>query len=174
MSITLYQIAEDYRAILSLMDHADENDDPETLRQAMQTTLEDLNLDEQFSEKALAVACFTRELEGEALAVKATEDSIRSRRKQIESKVDFLRHYLTIQLQKCGKTELKNHQILVKLRKTPPRIMVDDADSIPAQFKETEMVTTIRKNWMQESLRSGEFASIPGIHLETGMALTLR
>lgn len=171
--LKLYEIADQYREILSLMDHADE-DDPETLRHAVQTTLEDLNLDEQFTEKALAVACFTRELEGEALAVKATEDSNRSRRKQIESKVDFLRHYLTIQLQKVGKTELKNHQILVKLRKTPPRIVIDDESAIPDQFKETEIVTTIRKNWMQEALRSGECSSISGIHLETGMALTLR
>nr|WP_172452547.1 siphovirus Gp157 family protein [Chromatium okenii] len=71
MSITLYQIADDYRDILSLMES--DYDDPE-LRQLVQDTLDQLQLDDQFTDKALAVACYTRELELEAEAVKATEN----------------------------------------------------------------------------------------------------
>jgi uncharacterized protein with HEPN domain len=172
MSISLYQIAEDYRDILSLMDDSD-SDDPETLHQLVQDTLDQLQLDEQFTDKALAVACYTRELELEAEAVKNTETSIRNRRKQLESRSEFLRNYLITQLQKVNKTELKSNQIVVRLRKTPARIIVDDESMIPDQFKEVETLTHIRKNWMQEQLRLG-VNSIPGVHLETGVSLTLR
>ncbi|WP_172452549.1 hypothetical protein [Chromatium okenii] len=44
MSITLYQIADDYRDILSLMDS--DSDDPEILRQLVQDTLDQLQLDD--------------------------------------------------------------------------------------------------------------------------------
>jgi len=171
MSITLYQIADDYRDILSLMDS--DSDDPATLHQLVQDTLDQLQLDDQFTDKALAVACYTRELELEAEAVKATENIIRNRRKRLESRSEFLRNYLITQLQKVNKTELKSNQIVVRLRKTPARIIVDDESMIPEQYKEVETVTTIRKNWMQEQLRLG-VDSIPGIHLETGVSLTMR
>ncbi|MBK1642854.1 hypothetical protein CKO12_13440 [Chromatium okenii] len=171
MSITLYQIADDYRDILSLMES--DVDDPATLHQLVQDTLDQLQLDEQFTDKALAVACYVRETELEAEAVKATETSIRNRRKQLECRSEFLRNYLITQLQKVNKTELKSNQIVVRLRKTPARIIVDDESMIPDQFKEVETLTHIRKNWMQEKLRLG-VDSIPGVHLETGVSLTLR
>jgi hypothetical protein len=171
MSITLYQIADDYRDILSLMES--DSDDPTTLHQLVQNTLDQLQLDDQFTDKALAVACYTRELELEAEAVALTEKSIRNRRKALESRSEFLRNYLITQLQKVNKTELKSNQIIIRLRKTPARIIVDDESMIPDQFKEVETLTHIRKNWMQEQLRLGvDF--IPGVHLETGVSLTLR
>lgn len=175
MSLPLYQIADQYRDILSSVDQiASDEDNPEVLKQLLQDTLDSLNLDQQFADKALAVACYAREVEAEAQAVKQTEDSLRLRRKRLEMRSEWLRDYLLTQMQKANKAELKNAQILVKLRKTPPRIVVDKESDIPEEFKEFETVTHIRKNWMLEKLKSGDVDSIAGVHLETGVTLTLR
>ncbi len=175
MSLPLYQIADQYRDILSSVDQiASDEDNPEVLQQLLQDTLDSLNLDQQFADKALAVACYTRELEAEAQAVKQTEESLRLRRKRLEMRSEWLRDYLLTQMQKANKTELKNAQILVKLRKTPPRIVVYKESDIPEEFKEVETITRLRKSWMMEKLKSGDMDFIPGVHLETGVTLSLK
>ncbi len=174
MSLPLYKIADQYREILSMVDRQDIGvEHSESLKQCVQDTLDSLDLDKQFSDKALAVACFTRELEAEAIAVKQTEDSLRNRRKSLEIRAEWMRDYLLVQLQKTNTSELKNDQIMVKLRKCPSRLCVIDEDEIPDEFKEVETVTSIRKKMMLDKLRSGELESIPGVVIEQGITLSL-
>ena len=175
--LPLFQIADQYRIILSQADDIDELE-PEaadSLKQSVIDTLEALNLDDQFTDKALAVAAFTREIEAEAAAVKDTENALKSRRKRLENRALFMRDYLLIQMQKVGKVELKNHQLLVKVRKCPPRILVESETMIPDEFKEVEILTKVCKAKMLEYFRSGAVTDIPGVQLDTsGLSLSIR
>jgi hypothetical protein len=149
----------------------------EYLKQLAQDTLDSLHLDElgkQFDEKALAVAAFAKEVNAECEAVKNVEETLRKRRKRLEFMYEYMRDYLCVQLQKVGKSSVKNNEIVVSLRKTPGRIVIDKESEIPPEYIETQTITNIRKNWMLEKLKSGELDSIPGVHVETGFSLSLR
>jgi hypothetical protein len=178
MGIPLYAIADKYREILSGVERHDIGvEDPESLKQCIQDSLSALNLDDLdglFIEKALAVACYTREIEAEANAVKQTEDALKSRRKSLEIRAEWLRDYLLVQMQKTNRSELKDNQIMVKLRKCPSRLRVINEDEIPDEFKKLETVTHIFKQDMLSKLRSGEISSIPGVEMETGFTLNIR
>lgn len=172
--LPLYQIANQYREILSQADQPDISlEESEALKQCVEDTLESLNLDDQFNDKALAVACFTKELEAEAQAVKQTEETLRNRRKRLEIRANWMRDYLLVQLQKVQKSELKNDQIVIKLRSCPPKIVVDSEALIPSEFKEVETTIKICKSKMLEQFRNGT-DTIPGVHVETGLTLSLR
>jgi hypothetical protein len=175
MSLTLYQIADQYRMILRELDQPDIGvEDQDALKLLVQNTLNNLDLDTAFEEKALAVGMFCKELASEAEAVKKTEESLRSRRKSLELRYEWLRDYLLVQMQKVKKAEVKNDQIVLKLRKTPGRLVIDRESDIPPEYIETQTITSVRKNWMLEKLKSGELDSIPGVHVETGFSLSLR
>jgi hypothetical protein len=178
MGIPLYRIADQYRITLELMHQDDIGvENSEYLKQLAQDTLDSLNiseLDKLFDEKILAVAAFTKEVFAESEAVKNVEETLRKRRKRLEFLHEYMRDYMSVQLQKVGKSSVKNNEIVISLRKTPGRIVIDKESEIPPEYIETQTITNIRKNWMLDKLKSGEVDSIPGVHMETGFTLSMR
>lgn len=173
--LKLYEIADDIRALLAVLEDPEPDPNrPDSLQEAVRDTLAALNLDTQFEQKALSVSCFIKELEAELNAVQDTLNGFKSRSKHLEHRIGWLKDYLLVNMQKVGKTELQDHQIRVKLRKTPAKVVIDNEAVIPDAFKETETLVHIRKSWMLDQLRSGQVDVIPGIHLETGFALSIR
>lgn len=173
MALKLYEIADQIRSLLALADSDD--DDPEHLAEAIQDTLEGLNLDEDFTRKGCAVACYSEELLAEANAVREVEETLKRRRKRLETRSEFLREYLRVQMLKVNKTELKDAQIVCKLRKSPGRIQVLAEDLIPAEYLEVETSLKVLKAKMLEAFRTAQVESIPGVKYDTsGMTLSIR
>lgn len=173
MYLKLYEIADQYRSILAMADSDDEN--PENLAETIQDTLEALNLEEDFTRKGCAVACYSQELLAEANAVREVEESLKRRRKRLETRSEYLRDYLRVQMCKVNKTELKDEQIVCKLRKSPGRIQVLAEDLIPPEYLEVETSLKILKSKMLDAFRSATVESIPGVEYDTsGMSLSIR
>ena len=173
MSLKLYEIADHYRAILASADS--EDDDPASLSQAIQDTLEALNLDEDFVRKGCAVAGFSQELLAEANSVRDVEESLRRRRKRLEARAENFREYLRVQMLKVNKTEIKDEQIVCRLRKSPGRIQVLAEDLIPPEYLEVETSLKVLKAKMLEAFRTAQVESIPGVEYDTsGMTLSIR
>ena len=173
MNLKLYEIADQYRSFLAMADSDDEN--PENLAEAIMDTLDGLNIDEDFTRKGCAVACYSQELLAEANAVREVEENLKRRRKRLETRSEFLRDYLRVQMLKINKSEIKDEQIVCKLRKSPGRIQVLAEDLIPPEYLEVETNLKVLKAKMLEAFRSATVENIPGVEYDvSGMSLTIR
>lgn len=122
-----------------------------------------------FSEKAWNVAAMVLQFDAEADMVRAAEKRMSARRKTLESRADWLRDYLLVQLIRTGTNELSSAEFVVKVCDNPPRTIIDDEDAIPDDYKEEETVISIKKAELRSAMLDGEI--IPGAHLEKGKRL---
>lgn len=123
----------------------------------------------EFSEKAWNVAAMVLQFEAEADMVRTAEKRMSARRKTLESRADWLRDYLLVQLIRTGTHELSSAEFVVKVCDNPPRTVIDDEDAIPDDYKEEETVITIKKAELRSAMLDGEI--IPGAHLEKAKRL---
>lgn len=165
MDLKLYEVTETYlRALNSLED----SDLPE---QVIQDTLE--GLAGALEVKAKNVAAFCYNLEAEVDAIQAAIDKMIARRQATKKRIDWLRHYLKTNMDRCGITEIKSPEFVLKIVKNPPMVVIDNQESIPAQFM--RIIPETRepdKNALKEALKTGEV--IPGAHLETQTRLSIK
>jgi hypothetical protein len=123
----------------------------------------------EFSEKAWNVAAMVLQFDSEADMVRTAEKRMSARRKTLESRADWLRDYLLVQLIRTGTNELSSAEFVVKVCDNPPRTIIDDEDAIPDDYKEEETVISIKKAELRSAMLDGEI--IPGAHLEKGKRL---
>ncbi len=123
----------------------------------------------EFSEKAWNVAAMVLQFDAEADMVRAAEKRMTTRRKTLESRADWLRDYLLVQLIRTGTHELSSAEFVVKVCDNPPRTVIDDEDAIPDDYKEAETVINIKKAELRSAMLDGEI--IPGVHLEKAKRL---
>jgi len=165
MELKLYEVTDIYlRALKGLED----SDLPENV---VLNTLD--ALEGALEVKATNVAAYFQNLEAEANAIKNAETRMAKRRKAIESRVEWLRHYLKTNMDRCGITEIKSPEFVLKIVKNPPMMVIDHQDAIPEQFM--RIIPETRepdKNALKEALKTGEV--IPGAHLETQTRLSIK
>jgi len=167
----LYAIAEQYRgAMLALSEMDPEELSAAERQQLMTDTLGDIA--EQFREKALNIGALIANTQLEEAALKTMQDRITQRRKAAERKATWLTDYLHTHMAHLGFDDLKNEQIRLKIKKTPPKVIVENADLIPDAYKETQVEVLIRKSLIAEDLKNGR--PVPGTHLEAGTRLDIR
>lgn len=161
--LKLYEIADQYKALLSL-------DDPEVPEEAIKDTLEALEGEMQI--KGASVAACLQNLASEAEAIKQAEQRMKGRREFIERRVESIRQYLQSNMERSGITELKTPELIIKLRKNPGRVEIDCQAALPSKFVATKTETVIDKKGILQAIRNGE--EVPGAHLEQSMRLEIR
>jgi len=167
----LYEISEQYRSALLTFNDLDPSElSEEERQQLMVDTLGDIT--EHFRDKALNIGCFVANLNLEAEALKTMEERIQQRRKAAERKSDWLTEYLHGTMAHLGFDEFKDQQIRLKLKKTPPKVILDDPQVIPEDYRETKIEVLIRKSQIAADLKQG--IAVPGAHLEAGTRLEIR
>lgn len=162
MQKSLYKLADAFCEIAQLL--VDEPDMPNEIIDEI--------LDAQsgeFAEKAWNVAAMVLQFDAEADMVRTAEKRMSARRKTLESRANWLRDYLLVQLIRTGTNELSSAEFVVKVCDNPPRTIIDDEDAIPDDFKEEETVISIKKAELRSAMLDGEI--IPGAHLEKGKRL---
>ena len=164
MTLTLYQITDRYQEALLLLS------DPELPPEVINDTLD--AIEGEFESKALAVAAFIGNLELEASAVREVEDRMTRRRKALEGRAESLREYLHIHMQRLKVQEVKSAEITVKIKRNPPRVVIDNEALLPDDYKEVELTLKVRKQLVQKAL--GEGRTVPGAHLESSTRLDIR
>jgi hypothetical protein len=164
MTLTLYQITDRYREALLLLS------DPELPREVVNDTLE--AIEGEFESKALAVAAFIGNLELEAAAVREVEERMTKRRKALEGRAESLREYLHFHMKRLKMQEVKSAEITAKIKRNPPRVVIDNEALLPDEYKEMELTLTVRKQLVQKAL--GEGRPVPGAHLEASTRLDIR
>lgn len=162
MSKPLYKMADDFIELAQLL--VNESDMPnEIIDEILDSHTSD------FADKSWNVAAMVLQFEGEAEMVRAAEKRMTARRKTLESRADWLRGYLLVQLIRTGTHELSSPEFVVKVCDNPPRVILDDESAIPDEYKEAETVITIKKTELRSAMLDGEI--IPGAHLEKAKRL---
>jgi len=89
----------------------------------------------EIEEKAINVAKYYENLLADATAIKEAESKMAARRKVIEKRAASLKSYLKANMERTGITEISCPYFVVKVKKNPPKVVVDDLEAIPLEFK---------------------------------------
>lgn len=121
----------------------------------------------QAAEKLEGTACYVRELEAEAEAIKAEEDRLAKRRKALENKSSRLKTYMMSALEAMG-GKVKGVMASVRIGKSQA-VTVFDLDALPDAFKRVKVDPD--KVAIKKALKAGE--DIPGAALEDRQSVVI-
>lgn len=120
-------------------------------------------------EKLEATACYVRELEAEAEAIKAEEDRLAKRRKALEGKAARLKTYLMPALEAVG-GKVKGVMASLRISRTQA-VKVLDLEALPEAFRRIKTTIDPDKTAIKKALKSGE--DIPGAVLEERQSVVI-
>ena len=161
--LALYEVADVYLRALERLQDSEE--------QATQNMLD--SLEGALEVKATNVAAYAQNLEAEVNAIQEAIDKMIARRQAAKKRIEWLRHYLKTNMDRCGITEIKSPEFVLKIKKNPPMVVIDEQSMIPLQFMRVIPETKeVDKMALKEALKTGEV--IPGAHLETQTRLEIK
>ncbi len=162
-TLRLYELSSDY---LHALDELSEMDD--LPMEAIADTLE--GLAGAWEDKALNVARYIRNLEAEASAIDEAKKRMEVRARVTAHKAARLRDYLKGELEKTG-LKPKAPDVALRLQNNPPAVVLDDETRIPADYRRTQVVSTILKAEIAAAIKAGK--EIAGAHLEQSRRLVI-
>ncbi|MCK9554154.1 siphovirus Gp157 family protein [Aquamicrobium sp.] len=165
-AITLYQLAQEYRADL---DHLADLDLPP---EAVQDTLESLG--GELEVKAQNVIAFMRNLESTADAIKEAEKRMAERRKAIEKRADSLKQYVLDTMQHNGIQKIECPLFRISIAKNPPSVEIIDERQIPTHYltDPPPPLPQIDKKLIAQAIKDG--FEVPGAKLSQGYRLAIK
>lgn len=125
----LYEIAETYRSAMEKL--GDMDLDEQTIRDTLEGIEGDLQV------KGQNVAAFCLHLESMANAIAEAEKKMAHRRKVISNRADNIRAYIKSCMETAGIQEIECPYFKMKIKKNPPKVVIDDEAGIPSEFMNT-------------------------------------
>ncbi len=110
------------------------------------------------------LACYIRELEMEADAVKAAMAAMAERAAKLGNRASKWRGYLLDTLDCVGSTGVKDPRIVVSVKSNPPSVQIDDGVEVPYEYRRIipERIEP-DKTALKAALKAGQY--IPGVSL---------
>lgn len=166
MGLSLYEISLEYRADLDKL--ADMDLDDQTLTDTLDSMGGELQV------KAQSVACFIRNLEASAAAIKEAEAQMAARRKALENKAARVKDYLLASMMVAGVEKVECPLFKLAVRDNPAAVEVYQPELIPAQYmRQPEPPPAVPdKAAIKEALKDG--IEVPGCRLTQGKRLEIR
>ena len=121
-------------------------------------------LKEQRESKLEAIACFIKELDAEAAALKAEADKLTKRKAVAENKAARLRNVLAESMIANGDDKFKTSKCAVSFRSSK-QVIIDDLDKLDAKFVKVDITKKPDKKAIKEALENG--SGVPAAHIET-------
>ena len=173
MTLSLYTIADNYRESLHHITKILEEESELSVQDKQQLIEDSLcHLIDDFKTKALNVAGFINNMKMELEAVKVAESRMIRRRSSLESKIAYLTEYLFVQCQKTNSTFIKNDELVIAVKNNPPKVIVDNENTIPDIYKEIINTIKISKSAIATAIKNG--IEVSGAHLESSQRLDIR
>jgi hypothetical protein len=165
-SLTLYEIAAEYRTDLEKLADLDLDD------QTMEDTLESMG--GELQTKAQSVACFIRNLEATAFAIKQAELNMAARRKALENRADRVKDYLHASMKVAGVEKIECPLFRLSVKNNPASVEVYEPGLIPPQFmRQAEAPPPAPdKSAIKEAMKAGQ--EVPGCRLTSGTRLEIK
>jgi len=124
--MTLYEMTEDYRALLEMAE--DPDTDPEVIRDTME------GIEGAIEEKAEGYAIVMKELEASEMALKNEIDRLTARRLTISNNIRCMKLSLKDAMEATGKTKFKTTLFSFGIQKNPPSLVIDDETRVAHDF----------------------------------------
>jgi hypothetical protein len=161
----LYELAERYRALETL---ADEHENDEDFWRVVD------GLHGELTEKSVNVAMLVMNLEATAEAIKTAEGRMADRRKAIEAKAERIREYLLRNMLACSISKIECDYFKLAVREANLTVIIDEPTQIPAEYmKQPEPPPAVPdKKKIAEDLKNG--LVIEGVHGERKPYLTIK
>lgn len=169
--MSLYEISNTYKELLEAIAAG------EIPEEAIADTL--AAVDGEFTEKADNIACFIKSLLAEKQAIKAEIDALAERAEAKQHKADRLTDYLYQIFKLSGKIKVETSRNVISIRKTPPKVEIDDEVAFIAYAREhgdelflTIKDPTINKSSLKDYLKAGN--EYPHAKLVSGEKLAIK
>jgi len=157
----LLDIADEFQKLYEL---ASESDDIETLNSLYQ------EIEAKLEEKADNTRLILSKLDSDIEFLNKEIKRLQERKKMIERNKESLKTLLSIALKLSGVEKLKTKKATFYFAPTPPRVVINDENLIPDEFKIVK--TEIDKQKLKEALKNG--LEIKGATLEQNETLRIR
>lgn len=154
---TLYHIAPEIRVLVEA-----EEFEPEKLDALVM----------KFEEKAKGLVHFMGELESFETLAKAEINRIKDRMDAVKNRKERLKQYLKASMETAELYELKLGTKKVKIQNSPPKVIIDAEDKVPAKFKTVVTTVKIDKKEIVKELKKDK--KVNGCHLEQDTHLRIR
>ncbi len=165
-SLALYVLADDY------LQAAERLSDLDLDEQTIADTLE--GLAGALEVKATNVACFIRNLEAAADAIKQAEAHMVARRKAMENRAARIKEYLLSNMERTGISKIECPQFKIAIRENPPSVVIDMLTAIPEDYMRTPEPPPAApdKALIAKAIKDG--FTVPGAHLTRTKSLSIK
>jgi hypothetical protein len=121
-------------------------------------------LEESKVEKCGNAICYLNMLKHGIEDMKAEEKRINTMRKALESRAKNLESAFAYVLKNMGDKEVITKYGVMKVRKNPPSVVVDDLSKVPTKFQHQKIEVTLDKVAIKNAIKAGE--KVNGCHIE--------
>jgi hypothetical protein len=165
-ALTLYEIAAEYRTDLEKLADLDLDD------QTLSDTLDSMG--GELQTKAQSVACFIRNLEATAAAIKDAEAQMAARRKSLENRAGRVKDYLHASMKVAGVEKIECPLFRLSVKHNPASVEVYQPELIPPQFmrQPEPPPPSPDKTAIKDALKAGQ--DVPGCRLMHGTRIEIK
>jgi hypothetical protein len=153
---SIYDINKAFQSIVDMV--ADGELTQEDFQQAL------AELEQSKVEKCGNAICYLNMLKHGIEDMKAEEKRIATMRKSLESRAKNLENAFAYVLNNMGDKEVITRYGVMKVRKNPPSVVVDDLSKVPTKFQHQKIEVTLDKVAIKNALKAGE--KVAGCHIE--------
>ena len=161
----LYEITEQYHNALVELSASDLD------AKTVEDTLEGLKGDLEI--KAKNVAAFVENRKAEINAIKEASKKLADRARSEQKSLDRLVEYLKYNMEQSGITEIRSPELILKIKKNPPSLVIDDESKIDdIFFIEVPATRKLIAADIKRELKAGNV--IEGAHIEQKTRLEIK
>ena len=153
---SIYDINKAFQSIVDMV--ADGELTQEDFQQAL------AELEQSKVEKCGNAICYLNMRKQAIEAMKAEEKRISTQRKMLEKGNKSLEEAFAYVLNNMGDKEVITRYGVMKVRKNPPSVVIDDLSKVPTKFQHQKIEVTIDKVAIKNAIKAGE--KVAGCHIE--------
>ncbi|URK67371.1 siphovirus Gp157 family protein [Streptococcus oralis] len=118
-------------------------------------TLEAIDWQEQFEQKAEGYAHVIKNLEADVAMYKAEEESFKAKKQAAQKKLDYVKDNIMAAMNVTGQTEVKSGAMTLKVQKNRESVQVDE-DLLPKKYFAKKIELKPDKKTLKELLKAGK------------------
>lgn len=158
---SIYDINKAFQSLVDMVADGDLSQDD--FQQAL------MELEQSKVEKCGNAICYLNMLKHGIEDMKAEEKRINTMRKALENRAKNLESAFAYVLKNMGDKEVITKYGVMKVRKNPPSVVIDDIAKIPTQYQKQKIEVTIDKTAIKKAINAGE--KVDGARLESSEKL---
>lgn len=163
--LSLYRIKEEYLASFRELSQLEELTE-EMIKDSL------VLIEDQFEEKALAVAAYIKNVEAESKALADHVRTLQARKGKMENSISKLKRYLVDNMKACDKIKIKGQELDIGLRHNAAHLTRDYTIELDPRFIKVVQSIEEDEDALKKALEAGE--EIKGAQMVSTISLIIR